>query len=189
MYDRFNEQSKTEQSPSELDPIELHPLIKRARDGDSLAFHQLALTFDSAVLQTALRITGSARIAAELYRRTFLRAFRNLPHFHFECSFSAWIFRQMSQLCMEHLRQESLPANSKDERRLAGVLLHLTPRERMITELKFNHAFSLSRISEILEIPREVARLSILRAREKMRTVGCTELSCIAEQPFPEKVT
>lgn len=188
MQDRFNEQSKTERSPSELDPIELHPLIKRARDGDSLAFHQLVLTFDSAVLQTALRITGSARIAAELYRRTFLRAFRNLTHFHFECSFSAWIFRQLSQLCMEHLRQESLQANSGDDRCLAGVLLHLTPRERMISELKYNHAFSLSLVSEILEIPREVARLSILRAREKMRTAGRAERSCFAQHAFPEEV-
>ena len=189
MYDRFSEGSKTERSPSELDSIELHPLITKARCGDSLAFHKLTLAFDSAVLQTALRITGSALIAAALYRRTFLRAYRNLPHFHFECPFSAWIFRQLSQLCMEHLRQESLQPNSADDPCLAGVMLHLTPRERMIAELKLGRGFSLSLVSEILEIPREVARLSFLRAREKMRTASCGELSCFARQAFPEEVT
>jgi DNA-directed RNA polymerase specialized sigma24 family protein len=188
MQARFNEDLKTERSPSELDSFELHPLIKKARCGDSVAFHELALAFDSAVLQTALRITGSALIAAELYRRTFLRAYRNLPHFHFECSFSAWIFRQLAQLCMEHLRQESLQPNSADDPCLAGVMLHLTPRERMIAELKLNHGFSLSLVSEIMEIPREAARLSFLRAREKMRTAGCAGLSCFARQAFPEEV-
>lgn len=189
MHDRSKEDSKTERSPSELDSIGLHPLITKARCGDSFAFHKLALAFDSAVLQTALRITGSALIAAELYRRTFLRAYRNLPHFHFECSFSACIFRQLAQLCMEHLRQESLQSNATNDPCLAGVLLHLTPRERMIAELKLGHGFSLSLVSEILEIPREVTRLSFLRAREKMRTAGCAELSCFARQPFPEEVT
>src|SRR5512137_1208687 len=182
MHDRFNEDSKTERSPSELDAIELHPLITRARCGDSFAFQEMALAFDSAVLQTALRITGSARFARELYRRTFLRAYRNLPHFHFECSFSAWIFRQLSQLCMEHLRQKSLQSNSADDPCLASVLLHLTPRERMITELKFGHGFSLSLVSEILEIPRELTRLSFLRARGKMRTADFAGLSCFSQQ-------
>ena len=189
IYGRFNEGSKTERSPSELDSVELHPLIKKARYGDYVAFHELALKFDSAVLQTALRITGSVRIAAGLYRRTFLRAYHNFPHFHFECSFSAWIFRQLSQLCMEHLHRESLQLNSTDDPCLAGALLHLTPRERMITELKFGHGFSLSLVSEILEIPREVTRLSFLRARGKMRAAGCAELSCFARQAFPEEVT
>lgn len=154
-----------------------------------MAFHHLALTFDSAVLQTALRITGSARIAAELYRRTFLRAYHNLTHFHFECSFTAWLLRQLAQLCMEHLCQQASQTNSGKDRCLAGAMLHLTPRERMITELKFNHGFSLSVVSEIMEIPREVARLSFLRARGKMRTLGCAELSCFEEQPFPEEIT
>ncbi|SRR5712692_3223210 len=189
MHGRFNEDLKTERFSSELDPIEFHPLVKRARNGDSLAFHRLALAFDSAVLQTALRITGSAHIAGEIYRRTFLRAYRNLPLFHFECSFSAWIFRHLAQLCIEHLSQESLQVNSGGDRCLAGILMHLTPRERIIAELKFGHGFPLSLLSEILEIPREVARLSFLRAKGKMQTARCAELSYIAEQPFSEEVT
>jgi len=67
--------------------------------------------------------------------------------------------------------------------------MHLTPRERIIAELKFGHGFPLSLLSEILEIPREVARLSFLRAKGKMQTARCAELSYIAEQPFSEEVT
>src|SRR5579863_2625648 len=150
ILDKFNGLRKTDTSPSEFERFDLHVLVKRAQDGDFTSFHQLALVFDSSVLQTALRIMGSARPAAELYRRTFLRAYRNLAQFHFECSFSVWIFRQLAQLCMEHLRKQSPQLNSANEQWFAELLIQLTPRERMIAELKFGQGFSLSQVSEIL---------------------------------------
>ena len=180
---------KTAASPSEFERFDPHVLVKRAQRGDFTSFHQLALAFDSSVLHTALRITGSARPASELYRRTFLRAYRNLAQFRFECSFSVWIFRQLAQLCMEHLRKQSPRLNSADEQSFAEVLIQLTPRERMITELKFGHGFSLSLVSEILEIPKEIARLSLLRAVDKLRTAHCVERSSIAARHFAEEVT
>jgi DNA-directed RNA polymerase specialized sigma24 family protein len=189
MYARFTEFPRREDSASESDPLELHLLIKRAQGRDFAAFRQLAFMFDAAVLETASRITGSARLAAKLYRRTFLRAYRKLAHFHFECSFSVWIFRQLAQLCMEHLRLGSPLANLGDDPCFAGVLNQLTPLERMIIELKFGHGFSLSLVSEILEMPKDVVRLSFLCAKGKMRTIRCAEVPCIEERPFLEEVT
>jgi DNA-directed RNA polymerase specialized sigma24 family protein len=189
MHGRLNEHSKTEHFLSESDRNKLQLLIKRVQAGYSMAFQQLALTFDSGVLQTGLRITGSPRLAAELYRRTFLRAYHKLATFHFDCSFSVWIFRQLAQLCMEHLRQECVEGNSRNDRCAAGVLSQLTPLERMIVELKFGQGFSLSLVSEILEMPRDVVRFSFLCAKGKMRMARGAELSCIAEQALSEEVT
>jgi DNA-directed RNA polymerase specialized sigma24 family protein len=188
ILDKFNGLLKTATSPSEFERFDLRLLVKRAQRGDFTSFLQLALVFDSSVLQTALRITGSARPAAELYRRTFLRAYRNLAQFHFECSFSVWIFRQLAQLCMEHLRKQSSRLNSADEQWFAEALIQLTPRERMIAELKFGHGFSLSLVSEILEVPREETRLSLLRAIDKLRTSRCAERSSTAARHFAEEV-
>jgi DNA-directed RNA polymerase specialized sigma24 family protein len=189
ILDKFNGLPKTNTSPSEFERFDLHVLVKRAQRGDFTSFLQLALVFDSSVLHIALRITDSAQPAAELYRRTFLRAYRNLAQFQFECSFSVWIFRQLAQLCMEHLREQSPRLNSADEQWFAEVLIQLTPRERMIAELKFGHGFSLSQVSEILEIPKEAARLSLLRAIDKLRTARCVERSCAAARLFAEEVT
>ena len=186
---RLAEFPKKEDSASESDPIELHLLIKKAQGMDFAAFRQLELTFDSPVLETSLRITGSARMAAKLYRRTFLRAYRKLAHFHFECTFSVWIFRQLTQLCMKHLSQETLWPNSGDDPCLGGVLIQLTPLERMVIELKFGHGFSLSRVSDILEIPKDAVRLSFLCAKGKMRTARSPEVSCNEQYPFLEGVT
>jgi DNA-directed RNA polymerase specialized sigma24 family protein len=180
---------KTDTSLSQFERFDPYVLVKQAQDGDFTSFHQLALVFDSSVLQTALRITGSGRPAAELYRRTFLRAYRNLAQFHFECSFSVWIFRQLAQLCMEHLRKQSPRLNSADEQWFAEILIQLTPRERMIAELKFGHGFSLSQVSEILEIPREGVRLALLRAIDTLRTSRCAERSSTAARRFAEEVT
>jgi RNA polymerase sigma-70 factor, ECF subfamily len=188
ILDKFNGLLKTATSPSEFERFDLHVLVKRAQDRDFTSFHQLALAFDFSVLHIALRITGSAQPAAELYRRTFLRAYRNLAQFHFECSFSVWIFRQLAQLCMEHLRKQSPRLNSADEQWFAEVLIQLTPRERMIAELKSGHGFSLSLVAEILEIPKETARLSLLRAIDKLRTAPCAERSSTAARHFAEEV-
>jgi DNA-directed RNA polymerase specialized sigma24 family protein len=188
ILDKFSEHPKTDTSPSQFERFDPHALVKQAQDGDFTSFHKLALAFDSSVLHTALRITGSARPAAELYRRTFLRAYRNLAQFQFECSFSVWIFRQLAQLCMEHLREQSPRLNSADEQWFAEVLIQLTPHERMIGELKFGHGFSLSQVSEILEIPREGARLALLRAIDKFRTARCVERSSTAARHFAEEV-
>ena len=189
IHGRLAEFPKKEDSAPESDPIELHLLIKKAQGMDFAAFRQLALTFDSPVLETALRITGSARIAAKLYRRTFLRAYRKLAHFHFECSFSVWIFRQLAQLCMQYLGQETPRANSGDDPCLGGVLIQLTPLERMVIELKFGHGFSLTRVSEVLQIPKDMVRLSFLCAKGKMRTARSFEVSCNEERPLLEEVS
>lgn len=79
--------------------------------------------------------------------------------------------------------------NCGDEHWLADLLIQLTPRERMIAELKFGQGFPLPLVAEILEITKEAARLSFLRAIEKLRAARCAESFCTGEQVSAEEVT
>ncbi len=72
---------------------------------------------------------------------------------------------------------QSARASMQDDfsRRAHEALKLLTPRERMIIELKHGQGFPLRTVSEILDIRAEVARASLVRATEKLHSALAAE--------------
>jgi RNA polymerase sigma-70 factor, ECF subfamily len=179
-------------------------LIREAQAGDRAAFEELVRQYDRAVLRLALRVTGSEADAQDIYQEAFLKAYRNLGSFRFECSFYTWIYRIVSNLCLDLLRKrqvrkEEAPvavdasgeqfdlldqvadarAASNPERELLNrelasrinrALQRLTPRERMVFELKHYHGLKLRTVGEILNTTEETAKNTLFRATQKLRT-------------------
>jgi RNA polymerase sigma-70 factor, ECF subfamily len=81
-------------------------LIRAAQQGNSAAFEELVRQYDRAVLRLAVHLTGSQEDAQDIYQEAFLRAYINLAHFRFECSFYTWIYRIVTNLCLDHLRRK-----------------------------------------------------------------------------------
>jgi RNA polymerase sigma-70 factor, ECF subfamily len=178
-------------------------LIREAQRGNRAAFEELVRHYDRAVLRLALHLTGSEADAQDVYQEAFLKAYRNLGSFRFECSFYTWIYRIVTNLCLDHLRKRqvrkedspmvadaaggeySLLDNVADERaganperdllcrelgaRIAATLNKLTPRERMVFELKHYHGLKLRTVGEILNTTEETAKNTLFRATQKMR--------------------
>jgi RNA polymerase sigma-70 factor (ECF subfamily) len=80
-------------------------LVREAQDGNQAAFAQLVHKHDEAVLRLALRITGSQSDAQDIYQEVFLKVYKKLDRFRFECSFSTWISRIVTNTCLDHLRK------------------------------------------------------------------------------------
>jgi RNA polymerase sigma-70 factor, ECF subfamily len=83
-------------------------LIREAQRGNTAAFEELVQQYDRAVLRVAIHLTGSHEDAQDIYQDAFLRAYINLPSFRFECSFYTWIYRIVTNLCLDHLRKKNL---------------------------------------------------------------------------------
>src|SRR5579862_7266855 len=83
-------------------------LVREAQGGNHAAFAQLVHAHDQAVLRVALRITGSQSDAQDIYQETFLKVYRKLGGFRFDCSFSTWIYRIVTNLCLDHLRKRQV---------------------------------------------------------------------------------
>src|SRR5580692_4188806 len=144
-------------------------LIRAAQRGDQDAFEQLVRTYDQSVLRLAMNLLRSPEDAHDVYQDAFLRVYRNLHSFRFDCSFHTWLYRIVTNLCLDHLRkrkvrkEESTVLSTADgpldrmdtvqEDRVSGdpqryifsgqvrtrireVLGELTPRERMVFELR-----------------------------------------------------
>src|SRR5580698_11524062 len=80
-------------------------LIREAQGGDHAAFAQLVHAHDEAVLKLALRITGSESDAQDIYQEAFLKIYKKLDCFRFQCSISTWIYRIVTNVCLDHLRK------------------------------------------------------------------------------------
>jgi RNA polymerase sigma-70 factor (ECF subfamily) len=178
-------------------------LIREAQNGNRVAFEELVRQYDRAVLRLALHMTRSEQDAQDIYQEAFLKAYRNLGSFRFECSFYTWVYRIVSNLCLDHLRKrqvrkEDSPivvdsdgaersvldlvadnrAGADPERDLmrrelgayiAKAIEKLTPRERMVFELKHYHGLKLKTVGEILNTTEETAKNTLFRATQKLR--------------------
>src|ERR1700759_4266024 len=81
-------------------------LVREAQSGNPAAFAQLVHTYDQTVLRLALRLTGSGSDAQGIPQKTFLRVYKKLDGFRFECSFATWIYRIVTNVCLDHLRRK-----------------------------------------------------------------------------------
>ncbi|MGB7199100.1 MAG: sigma-70 family RNA polymerase sigma factor [Acidobacteriaceae bacterium] len=80
-------------------------LIREAQKGSRVAFDALVRQYDQAVLRLALHLTGSEQDAQDKHQEAFLKAYRHIGSFRFECSFYTWIYRIVTNLCLDLLRR------------------------------------------------------------------------------------
>jgi RNA polymerase sigma-70 factor (ECF subfamily) len=178
-------------------------LIREAQAGSRTAFDALVRQYDQAVLRLAMHLTGSEQDAQDIQQEAFLKAYRYLGNFRFECSFYTWIYRIVTNLCLDHLRRRKSrredqavvidssgeemdlltnvsdtrsganPARELDRkylgRRIGEALDELTPRERMVFELKHYQGLRLRTIGEMLNTTEETAKNTLFRATKKLR--------------------
>ena len=179
-------------------------LIRAAQRGDQDAFEQLVRTYDQSVLRLAMNLLRSPEDARDVYQEAFLRVYRNLHSYRFDCSFHTWLYRIVTNICLDQLRKrkvrkeesavvetaegnidrmeafEEEAAHADPERaawnlqlrqRIENALGDLTPRERMVFELRHYQGLRLRNIGEMLGTTEEAAKNCLFRATQKMRVV------------------
>ncbi len=83
-------------------------LIRAAQEGDQDAFGQLVRVYDKSVLRLAMNLLRSPEDAQDVYQEAFLRVYRNLNSFRFDCSFHTWLYRIVTNLCLDHMRKRKV---------------------------------------------------------------------------------
>jgi len=186
--------------------VDEQTLIREAQAGKRAAFEELVHRYDREVLRLALHLLHRSEDARDVYQESFLKVYKNLHRFRFECSFYTWVYRIVTNVCLDHLRrrnsrpevqppevaaegdavagdffdrQKGHHVAADPERRLMGqeigrqiaaALELLSPRERMVFELRHYQGLKLRAIGEMLGTTEETVKNSLFRATRKLRT-------------------
>jgi RNA polymerase sigma-70 factor (ECF subfamily) len=76
-------------------------LLERAKSGDVAAFEELIDAYQKKVFNLALRIIGNYDDAADLAQETFVRIFKAISNFKEQSSFSTWVYRITTNVCLD----------------------------------------------------------------------------------------
>src|SRR6267378_3540839 len=164
-------------------------LIRHAQAGDRAAFEALVHRYDRDVLRLALNVLRRPEDARDVYQEAFLKVYKNLHRFRFECGFYTWVYRIVTNVCLDHMRRrhsrpedqapEVVPGGEagstdffdrqRENRDTAAALERLSPRERMVFEMKHYQGLKLRAIGEVLGTSEETVKNSLFRATRKLR--------------------
>ena len=80
-------------------------LIRRAKQGDMLAFEELILQHEKIVYNLALRMMNHSEDAQDISQEVFLKAYRSLQNFDERSAFSTWLYRITHNTCIDEMRK------------------------------------------------------------------------------------
>jgi len=181
-------------------------LVVEAQAGSRHAFEELVRRYDRDVLRLALNLMKRPEDARDVYQEAFLKVYRNLHRFRFECSFYTWLYRIVTNVCLDQLRRrqarpedqapeagsaheegitdfferqkEQRPTLDPERRllgqeiqtRIASAMELLSPRERVVFEMKHYQGLKLRAIGDALGTTEETVKNSLFRATRKLRS-------------------
>lgn len=162
-------------------------LIRAAQRGDGAAFERLVHTYDHTVLRLAMNLLRSPEDARDVYQEAFLRVYRNLGNFRFDCSFQTWLHRIVTNLCLDHLRKRRVrreepsvletPDGTRD--RAESVAEHRAdgdPERRILSgQLRERIAEVLSELTARERLVFEMRHYQGMRLRAIGEALGTTE--------------
>ncbi|MCU1320458.1 MAG: polymerase, sigma-24 subunit, subfamily [Acidobacteriaceae bacterium] len=156
-------------------------LIREAQRGERTAFDALVRRYDQSVLRLALHMLGNEQDAQDVHQEAFIKAYRHLGNFRFECSFYTWLYRIVTNLCLDQMRRRKsrredpatvldssgdemdLMANVTDDRAMANPAREL---DRKVMNLQINEA-----LDKLTPRERTVFELKHYQGL-KLRTIG-----------------
>ena len=175
-------------------------VIRQVLSGDTDAFSQLVTAYEKQVYNLCLRMVSGPEDAADLTQEAFVKAWQGLRFYKFEASFSTWLYRLTTNLCIDHLRRQkrrttvSLTVDGDDgveelelpspepepedvvlerERRqaLAEAMAQLDKQDRALLTLRVVEELSYEQIAEVLDIKVGTVKSRLARTRERLRKI------------------
>ena len=80
-------------------------LLENAKAGDVAAFEELIEGYQKKIFNLAYRIIGNYDDAADMAQEALIRIFRSIASFKEQSSFSTWIYRITTNVCLDEIRK------------------------------------------------------------------------------------
>lgn len=165
-------------------------LTARASEGDEEAFETLVRRHGPLLLRLATRLLGSRSEAEDAVQESFVSAWRRLPEFRENSTFGTWMYRIVTNRCLNMLRarrpvvaldavsepaaaeHQVSPARAAEGRAaveaLSKAMVVLSPEQRVCWVLREVDGLPYEAIADMVGISQEAARGRVFRARRQL---------------------
>ena len=90
-------------------------LVRRAQAGDREALAALVQSQQTYVYSIAMSLMHNPADAADMTQEAFIRLLRSLGTYRAETKFTTWLYRLVTNICLDGLRRRGRPVESLDE--------------------------------------------------------------------------
>src|SRR2546421_1704157 len=90
-------------------------LVRRAQAGDREALSALIQSQQTYVYSIAMSLMHTPADAADMTQEAFIRLLRSLGTYRAETKFTTWLYRLVTNICLDGLRRRGRPIESLDE--------------------------------------------------------------------------
>ncbi|MEN6459785.1 MAG: sigma-70 family RNA polymerase sigma factor [Syntrophomonas sp.] len=120
-------------------------LLKRSLLGDAEAFEEIVKKYQNKVYALTFRYMGNEEDAYDMAQEAFLKAYRSLGTFKGDSSFSTWLYRVTTNVCLDELRRRKRrilplsldePLNTRGGEEVEKELIDQAPTADQIYEQK-----------------------------------------------------
>lgn len=176
-------------------------MIRRVQAGDQDAFAKLLEAYEKSVYNLCLRMTGNREDAADLTQEAFLKVWRGAAQYQFESSFSTWLYRLTSNVCIDFLRSKKrrqtvsltveeeqdgaqeleiadsapLPEervlHAEMKREIEAAMGELEEDFRLILTLRLVEELSYEQIADAMDLKVGTVKSRLARARIKLKNI------------------
>src|ERR1700730_3419844 len=90
-------------------------LVQRAQAGDREAVSELVQSQQTYVYSIAMSLMHNPADAADMTQEAFVRLLRSLGTYRAETKFTTWLYRLVTNICLDGLRRRGRPVDSLNE--------------------------------------------------------------------------
>jgi RNA polymerase sigma-70 factor, ECF subfamily len=174
-------------------------LVRKSRDGDIYAFEELIKSYEKRIFNIAFRMTGNREDASDTAQEACIKIFKSLDKFKENSSFSTWVYRITSNVCIDEIRKRKnnviplivesqdgdyeMPVEDKSQRPdeiienkemsmlIKKCINELIPEHRIIIIFRDIYGYTYEEISETLSISMGTVKSRLNRARNMLRSI------------------
>ena len=167
-------------------------LLRRCQRGDESALAGLIERFGGRVFRLANRVLGDRHQAEEASADVFAKLWATARKWRGDADAGTWIYRVAYRTTLDHRRRKKRPwvetspdfpdprpgpselstrieSQEQASRRIREALSQLTEADRALVHLYYFDQLRLAEITEIVGATRDVLKMRLARARQKLR--------------------
>lgn len=161
-------------------------LVERARDGDQIAFNELAPALGDRLYAVAHRMLRDRDLAGDVTQQTLVKVWRDLPALRDISRFDAWSYRLVVNACFDELRSRrrghphlsllesdvttpDVQLSVADRDQLDRGFERLSSEHRAVIVLTYYLDYTAPEVASILDLPVGTVRSRLHYARRAMR--------------------